>query len=79
MSKFLYEITTIIGEYEKDGEKKNRYFRVGSVIETKNGMMIKIDGIPTKEGGWDGWCYCNEPRSKEHKSAPASGFDDISF
>ncbi|NBO76763.1 MAG: hypothetical protein EBV28_07115, partial [Betaproteobacteria bacterium] len=37
------------------GETKKRYQRIGSIIETKSGEMLKLDVIPLKEGGWDGW------------------------
>ena len=38
MSKTQYEVSVISGKYtNKDGQEKNRYQRIGSVIETKNG------------------------------------------
>jgi hypothetical protein len=62
MSKILKEIKVITGTYtDKNGQKKNRYSRIGSVIDTSKGPMLKIDSIPLKEGGWDGWAYMNEP------------------
>jgi hypothetical protein len=62
MSKVLKEIKVITGTYtNKEGQQKNRYSRIGSVIDTKSGPMIKIDNIPLKEGGWDGWAYMNDP------------------
>ena len=78
MSK-LYEITIVSGKYKnKDGVEKSRYQNIGSVIETKNGPMLKIDSIPLKEGGWDGWAYINEPREKEEQPRKkSSGFDDM--
>lgn len=66
MSKVLSEITVITGTYRNaQGQDKKRYQRIGSVIDTKNGPMLKIDVIPLKEGGWDGWAYINEPRPRE--------------
>lgn len=63
MSKVLYEVTAIVGIYtNKDGEEKKRYLKIGSVIDTKNGPMLKLDCSPLKEGGWDGWAYMNAPR-----------------
>ena len=44
------------------------------IIDTKNGEMLKIDNVPLKEGGWDGWCYINDPRPKDVKKD-----DDIGF
>jgi hypothetical protein len=79
MSKIKKEISCIVGTYtNKDGQSKNRYQRIGSIIETKNGEMLKIDSIPMKEGGWDGWAYINDPRPTEERAKPQSrGFDDM--
>lgn len=82
MSKVIKEISCITGSYTLGtGEKKNRYSRIGSIIETKNGPMLKIDVIPLKEGGWDGWAYINEPRPREdqprQRQQHGSGFDDM--
>lgn len=81
MSKVIKEISCIVGEYTNgQGEKKKRYQRIGSVIETKNGPMLKLDNIPLREGGWDGWAYMNDPRPQEGREQPrrqASGFDDM--
>ena len=66
MSKMLKELTVITGNYtNSNGQTKNRYQRIGSIIDTKNGPMGKVDVIPLKEGGWDGWFYINEPRPNE--------------
>jgi len=79
MSKIVKEISCIVGEYTNgQGEKKKRYQRIGSVIETKNGPMLKLDVIPLREGGWDGWAYMNDPRPQEAQPRrQASGFDDM--
>jgi hypothetical protein len=75
MAKVLKELSVITGKYKNSqGEEKNRYTRIGSIIDTKNGEMVKIDVIPVMEGGWSGWAYANEPREKE---VPKD--DDISF
>ena len=65
MSKFKYEVTVTGGKYIKDGVEKTKYYRIGSVIETKNGLMLKLDNVPILEGGWSGWAYLNEPREKD--------------
>jgi hypothetical protein len=68
MSKIKKEISCVVGTYtNKDGQEKKRYQRIGSVIETRNGEMLKIDVIPLVQGGWDGWSYINEPKPKEEK------------
>jgi len=79
MSKVLEEITVIVGQYtNKDGQKKNRYQRIGSIIETKNGPMLKLDVVPLIEGGWNGWAYINKPYVENKEQAKgSSGFDDM--
>jgi hypothetical protein len=75
MAKLLKEISVITGKYTNaSGQEKNRYTRVGSIIETKNGEMLKIDVMPLMDGGWNGWAYINEPREKE-----SGKDDDINF
>jgi len=68
MSKFKYEVTVTGGKYMKDGVEKTKYYRIGSVIDTKNGLMLKLDNLPIIEGGWSGWAYLNEPRDKQESS-----------
>jgi hypothetical protein len=81
MSKVIKEISCVTGQYTNaSGDVKKRYQRIGSIIETKNGPMLKLDSIPLREGGWDGWAYMNDPRPAEAKEQPrrqASGFDDM--
>jgi hypothetical protein len=85
MAKIVKEISCIVGQYTNaQGENKNRYQRIGSIIETKNGEMLKLDVIPLIEGGFNGWCYIQEPRPKDEgqqsRQAPRrqdSGFDDM--
>lgn len=61
----LYDVSAIIGEYEKDGKMRNRYLTIGVVLETKTGgKMIKLDAIPV---GWDGIAFLNHPSSKRPK------------
>jgi hypothetical protein len=71
MSKLLKEIVVITGSYNNsNGEKKNRYTKIGSIIETAKGPMIKMDTIPLKEGGWDGWAYLNDPKPRDDGGVP---------
>ena len=83
MSKIVKEIVVITGSYiNGQGQQKNRYTKVGSIIETAKGPMIKMDTIPLKEGGWDGWAYLNDPKPKDDVPHPqrirqASNFDNM--
>ena len=68
MAKTLKEVVAIVGTYQNAaGETKKRYQRIGSIIETKSGEMLKLDVIPLKEGGWDGWAYLNDPKPKDEE------------
>jgi hypothetical protein len=73
----IYEVTVKAGVYQKDGQEKIRYQRIGSVIETKKGPMLKLDQMPLVEGGWEGWAYLFEPQADGYK-APAKGKAPVS-
>ena len=76
----IYEVTVRSGTYQKDGQEKVRYQRIGSVIETKKGPMLKLDHVPLVDGGWEGWAYLFTP--KENATAPkhqSTSFDDVEF
>jgi len=63
----IYEVTVKAGTYQKDGQEKVRYQRIGNVIETKKGQMLKLDQLPLIEGGWSGWAYLFEPKLDGYK------------
>ena len=76
----IYEVKVRAGTYQKDGQEKVRYQRIGSVIETKNGLMLKLDNVPILEGGWSGWAYLNEPRDRdEQKNNTQASYDDVEY
>jgi len=80
VAKILKELSCIVGTYTNaKGEKKNRYQRIGSIIQTQRGEMVKIEVIPVKEGGWDGWAYINDPKPKDGYQGLPKDDDDISF
>jgi len=72
----IYEVTVRAGTYQKDGQEKVRYQRIGSVIETKKGPMLKLDQVPLVEGGWEGWAYLFTPKEGDQKFAPAKQSND---
>jgi len=78
-----YEVVAVTGKYQdRDGNEKSRYMTIGAVIETRNGLMLKMEASPV---GWDGWAYLNEPKPKDgqQRQAPrqqtrgGDDFDDI--
>ena len=80
MAKILKELSCIVGTYTNaKGEKKNRYQRIGSIIQTQRGEMVKIEVIPLKEGGWDGWAYINDPKPKDGYQGLPKDDDDLAF
>lgn len=67
MSAKKYDVVAVTGKYtDSSGEEKSRYMNIGAVIQTKNGFMLKLEGVPV---GWDGWAYLNEPQANEQKQA----------
>lgn len=61
-----YELSAAIGTYQKDGQEKTRWAKIGTVMETKSGKLaMKIDTIPVN---WDGWASLMEPRPKDDKN-----------
>lgn len=77
MSKLVYEITASVGKYTNHaGEQKTRYQRIGSVIDTKNGLMMKLDQVPVFEGGWSGWAYLNTPKPQDNPKTQGHSKDE---
>ena len=71
MARIIKEISCSVGQYiNAAGEQKKRYQRIGSIIETKVGHMLKLDVLPLMEGSWDGWAFLNDPKPKEGESQP---------
>jgi len=73
----IYEVTVRAGTYQKDGQEKIKYQRIGSVIETKKGLMLKLDQVPLVEGGWQGWAYLFEPKDQAKEYAPKARADQF--
>jgi hypothetical protein len=82
-AKVIYEVTVNAGKYFKDGKEKTRYQNIGSIIETKKGMMLKLNAMPICDETWQGWAYLFEPKPFDQKFAAkqfSNGFpDDIDF
>lgn len=72
MAKVKYDITVKVGTYEKDGETKNRYKKVGMVMEKDdNSRFIMIDptfnfaAIQREQNRDMVICSLMEPKTKE--------------
>jgi hypothetical protein len=81
MSKTVYEVKVVSGKYtDKEGKEKLRYTQIGSVIDTKNGLMLKLTAYPVTDEHWTGWAYLNTPKPRD--DAPPKRReqdDDIDF
>lgn len=82
-----YDLICKTGTYkDKNGEEKNRWSKVGVVMETKQGgLACKIESIPV---GFDGWLSLAEPKPKDNfiprgndemPKASADNLDDVPF
>lgn len=78
-----YDAIAKNGTYTKDGVEKNKWVKVGVVVDTKNGgLALKIEQLPVP---FDGWLQLAEPKAKESvQESPApqvseSNPDDIPF
>jgi hypothetical protein len=79
-----YDAIAKNGTYTKDGVEKNKWVKVGVVVDTKNGgLALKIEQLPVP---FDGWLQLAEPKAKEqaptqeYAQAPSqSPSDDIPF
>lgn len=91
MSK-IYDVVAITGTYtDATGRERNRYATLGAVIESRNGLLLKLDLLPIN---WNGTAFLNTPRPRDGQpsesprraperapDAPAGGdfTDDIPF
>jgi hypothetical protein len=79
-----YDAIAKNGTYTKDGVEKNKWVKVGVVVDTKNGgLALKIEQLPVP---FDGWLQLAEPKAKEQaptqeyaQSQSQSPNDDIPF
>lgn len=66
----------------QSGEEKSRWIKCGIVLETKNGLAMKLESVPVVS---DGWFSFFEPKPREEfqsqqrrQSAPGgSGVEDM--
>ena len=71
MAKKKYDLAVKVGEYEKDGQTKNRYQNIGAVIGGDNGPYILMDrhfnpaGLPNPDNRNSIIVSLFEPRERE--------------
>lgn len=58
-----YEVIATTGTYKnRNGEEKKRWQKIGVVMQTNNGLSLKMESIPVN---WDGWATLAEPKPKD--------------
>lgn len=62
-----YDAIAKNGTYTKDGVEKNKWVKVGVVVDTKNGgLALKIEQLPVP---FDGWLQLAEPKKKDDQQS----------
>lgn len=74
-----YFVKAAVSEFQgDDGKMKKRYQTIGIVMETKHGLMLKLESLPIfalKEGSI--LAYLNEPEEKGAQAQPATSIADL--
>jgi hypothetical protein len=68
------EVTAVTRYTDAQGNEKKRYHKLGVVMSTRNGDMLKIESVPI---GWDGWAYLNDPKDREEVQPKPQGKPSI--
>jgi hypothetical protein len=64
-----YDVVASLGKYtDAQGNEKTRYLNCGLVVETENGLSMKLNAIPVGNE-WNGWFNLFEPNKQESKPA----------
>lgn len=66
------DVVATTGKYEnKDGEKKSRYSRVGSLFQDSESkrLSIKLDTVPVTPD-WSGWLSCYPLKKDDQEAQP---------
>lgn len=60
-----FEVNAKVGVDKND---KPVYRKIGVVLQTQSGLMLKLETIPVM--GWDGWAYLRPPQPKQGQQQP---------
>ena len=58
-----------VGKYIKNGEEKTKWLKCGILLETDNGMRIKLEALPVGVDPGGLWMSVFEPRDNTHQTA----------
>ena len=86
MTTKLYNICASTGKFtDHNGNSKNRYIRVGSVLKGEYGAYIMLDahfnpaGIPRKDGSSSIILSLFPPKEKDNDNSPAQDYNNPDF
>lgn len=66
MAKIVYDACITTGTYQKDGQEKINWLKIGAVFESDKGLSLKLDAFPAS--GADGCWIKLFPAKKGGKS-----------
>tara|TARA_R100000231_G_scaffold51651_2_gene43541 strand:+ start:180 stop:482 length:303 start_codon:yes stop_codon:yes gene_type:complete len=70
----IKDAIAVVGEYNKGGEIKKRYQKVGSLFQRDDGSFsMKLESLPLS-GDWNGWLNFYDPygqRKDQEQQQPA--------
>jgi len=76
-----YFVKAAVSEYkDQSGAVKKKYQSIGVVLETKHGLMLKIENLPMfamKEGAIFAYLNVPEEKGSEGSPAPKNNIDHI--
>lgn len=54
MTKVVYDACIKTGTYQKDGQEKVNWLKIGAVFENEKGLSLKLDAFPASgtDGCW---------------------------
>ena len=63
----IKDAIAVVGEYNKGGEIKKRYQKVGSLFQRDDGSFsMKLESLPLS-ADWNGWLNFYEPYNKRNQ------------
>ena len=66
-----YVIKAKVGEYkDQNGQMKTKYLEIGAVFDGQNGLVLKLDAVPT---GWDGFAFLQVPEQRGQRGSNQQG------
>lgn len=68
MATKRYDAVVSTGSYtDQNGNTKQRWMNIGVVLETKNGLVLKLEALPIPNENGEVWIKFFEPRGNEQR------------